>query len=706
MKKALLILLSVIIVAVVALTIIIKVYITPEKVKELLLPQAEKTLGRKITVGEIRIGILKSIEVRDLAIKEADGKTDFLKSGEFVLKYSLLPLLAKRVVINELSLLSPELRIIRDIEGKYNFQSIGQDEKTGEVKEKAGTAEPEGLPVSLLVSSIILKDANFSFKDQKEELPDIKGVISIDTGITGSGDNKLASKGNLKILLDEIRTKKPEKLIRDISADLKYGVSIDLKSGSIHLEKADIQFQDISLSLTGDINYLETPLKIDIALSMSETKTADMLKSISPFVDTAGINLSGGLSADFKLRGDPGKVDSLRTTGEIRLVKVGAALDNVSAILDGNLRFTEESLDIDINGTVGENTAAIKGSVKSYFKNQEININLYSKKLFLDELIPATGEKTAAPAQGSGLTQKKTGEEEAKPLDLKITAEGEVHIDSAIYKGLKMKNFSMTYLFKNNRLEIKKMSAVAGKGRLNLNSLIDLSIPGYTYNLSFSIDSLHADEVVNSLFPEAKDTVFGLLSLNLKLSGAGTLTDNVKKNLAGNGDFNIIDGRLTNSKIPETLSTFLGIEELRTIEINEAKGTVIIKNGTAKLQSIFSSDDLSMDPSGNIGLDETLDLAFDLKLSPRLTDKVMLNSSISSYIKDEEEWGTIPLKVLGTFSAPSYSIDAAKAGKRVIEKKAGKLLEDILNKDKDKTEKSEEENDSDNQLEDVLKKLF
>jgi len=705
MKKALLILLSVIVVAVVALTIIIKVYITPEKVKGLLLPRVEKALGRKVTVGEISIGILKGIEVRDFTIKEADGKTDFLKSGEFVLKYSLLPLLSKRVVINELRIISPEIRIVRDKDGKYNFESIGRSEETGEVKKKTGAAEPEGLPVSLLVSSIVLKDSSFTLIDDKGELPDIKGVINLDTGITGTGNNKLSSKGKLEIRLDEIKTRKPDKLIRDISADLKYEVSIDLESGSLRLHKADILFQEIPFSLTGDVNY-KTTTEIDITLLIPETKTADILKSVSPFVDTAGITLSGGLSADLKVRGNPGKVDSLRTTGEIRLVKVGGTINNVSAILDGNLKFTEESIDIDMNGTVGENTAAINGSVKSYLKDQKINLNLYSKKLILDELIPATGEKTAAPVQEPGPANKNAGTEEAKPLDLKITADGKVTIDSAIYKGMEMNNFNMIYLFKNNRLEIKDISATAGKGRLNLKSLIDLSIPGYAYNLSSSIDSLHADEVVNSFFPEAKDTVFGILSLNLDLNGAGTLPDNVKKNLVGNGDFNISNGKITNSKITDTLSTFLGIEELRTIDITEAKGTVTIKNGTAKLQSIFSSEDLSMDPSGSIGLDETLDLAFDLKLSPRLTDKVMLNSGISSYIKDEEEWGTIPLKVSGTFSAPSFSIDAAKAGKRVIEKKAGKLLEDILNKDKDKTEKSEEEKDSGNQLEDVLKKLF
>ena len=705
MKKALLIVFSILIIAVVALTIIIKVYITPEKVKSFLVPVAENTLGRKVTVGEIKIGLLKGIEVRDLAIKEADGSTDFLKSGEFVLKYSLLPLLSKKVVINELRIISPDLRIIRDKDGKYNFESIGRSEETGEVKEKAGTAEPGGLPVSLLINSIVLKDSSFTFIDHKEELPDVKGVINLNTGITGTGNNKLSSKGNLEIRLDEIKTRRPEKLIRDISADLKYEVSIDLESGSLRIQKADILFQEIPFSLTGEANY-KTTTEIDINLLIPETKTANILKSVSPFVDTGGVTLSGGLSADLKVRGNPGKVDSLITDGEIRLVKVGAARDNISAVLDGNVKLREDSLDIDINCTVGENAATLKGTVKSYLKDQRVSLNLYSKMLLLDELIPAAGEKTTAPVQESGQAKKKAGTEESKPLDLKITADGKVTIDSAIYKGLKMNNFSMTYQFINNRLEIKDMSAIAGKGKFNLKSLIDLSKPGYIYNLSSSIDSLHADEVINSLFPEAKNTVFGILSLNLALNGAGTLTDNVKKNLAGNGDFNIMGGKITNSKLPETLSTFLGIEELRTIDFNEAKGTVIIKNGAVKLQSIFSSDDLSMDPSGNIRLDETLDLAFDLKLSPRLTDKAMLNSSIASYIKDEKEWGTIPLKVSGTFSAPSYSIDAAKAGKRVIEKKAGKLLEDILNKNKENTEKNGEEKDSDKSLEDVLKKLF
>jgi AsmA protein len=193
--------------------------------------------------------------------------------------------------------------------------------------------------------------------------------------------------------------------------------------------------------------------------------------------------------------------------------------------------------------------------------------------------------------------------------------------------------------------------------------------------------------MVNAFFPKAKDTVFGNLSLNLNMNGAGTLPEGIKKNLVAKGDFNIEEGKITGAEITESLSRFLSIDELKTINLKEAKGTINIKNGTAVLNSIFSSDDLAMDPSGNIGLNETLDLAFDLKLSPRLTDKAM-SSKISKYIKSEEGWGIIPLIVSGTFADPIYTVDVKKVGKKVIEKKVDKYLDKLL--DADDEEKKQE----------------
>jgi AsmA protein len=387
--------------------------------------------------------------------------------------------------------------------------------------------------------------------------------------------------------------------------------------------------------------------------------------------------------------------------------------DGLNAVVDGNIRFDKELLKIDMKGRSGKNTASLKGTVKDYTGEPRIKMDIYSKKLFLDELIPAGTKKKASPSKQTKVSAAAAAEE-AEPLDLKLAASGEVKVDSAVYKGLEMTNYNMKYQLKDNRLEIERMSAEAGKGRLDLVSTIDLSKPGYSYKLSSNIDSLHADEVVNALFPRAKDTVYGVLSLNMNLNGAGTLPASIKKNLVASGNFNIKNGKITNAPLADELALLLGVDDLKTIELKKAKGSIDIRNGVAVLSSIFSSDDLSMNPSGKIGLDETLDLAFDLKLSPELTDRVSRNSSIAQYIKDEEGWGQIPLKIAGTFSDPSYTVDVAKAGKRVIRKKAQELIEDILNIDKGKertapqgeTESEPSVPDLQKPIEDLLKGIF
>lgn len=701
MKRVLIIVIAVCTAVVIALAIAVRVFITPETVRETLEPVVENTLDREVTIGEIDIGILKGIRVKGFTIKEDDGTTDFLTSDEFILKYRLLPLLSKSVVIDELRIIAPEVRITRNSEGRYNFDSIGKETKSGEVQKK--DEDKGSLPLSLLMRSIVIKDATFTLQDDKGEIPEIHGVLNLSTDVTTKGDDIISSGGDLDIHIDTLKTKKPVKKIRDLSVALKYKFDIDLKRGRIHIDKGDIRLQGIPISLTGYVQYATIPSEIDMALSIPETETAEILKSAGIFVDTSGIDLSGRLSTDLKVRGKLADVGSFQPEGVIRLKRVTVTKDNVVTVLDGMVTFQEDILNVDMNSTFGKNTASVKGTVKSYLRNQEVHLNLYAKTLSLDELIvPVPAEKAASPDKE--VSQKKP--EETKPLDLKMTANGEVKIDSATFRGMNMNDFSMTYLFKNNRLEIQQLTATAGKGAINLRSTVDMSRPGYTYQLSVGIDSLHAQEVVNTFFPEAKDTVFGLLTLNLQMTGSGTTADEIKKNLVGSGDFHIKEGKITNSNIPEKLSSFLGIQELRTIEFIEAEGTTIIKDGTARLKSIFSSEALSMNPTGTIGLDESLDIAFDLRLSPRLTNMATLNTEVASYIKDNDGWGTIPLKVGGTFTTPSYSIDVAKAGKRVIEKKAGKLLEDLLNKDRDQSGNEKEKKEEADPLKGIMKKLF
>jgi AsmA protein len=698
MKKILVITFSVIAVIIIAFAVFIKIYVTPERVKGFIVPTAEKALNRKVQIGDISIGIFKGIGLSDFSIKEADQTTDFVKCREFVLQFKLLPLLSKQVVIDELKLVSPEVKIERGPDGKFNFEDIGKKEVPEEVKEEK-PEEAGGLPISLTVNKIAIQDAKFSLADSMKELPDVKSTADIDISIKSADGANIFSEGTVDLKLDEIILKKPAaKHIRDLPVGLKYAVNYNLESKDIRVDKADLKIREILASIKGDIKNLKTSPEVSIGVTIPKVKTAEVRDLAALFADLKGLGLSGDIAADIRVNGELRKTETLKANGNVTLDKVGVTYNEIHALLDGNIKFDEALMNIDMKATLDKNTAEIKGSVRDYLKDQKINLNLYSKQLSLDALIPA-----GKPADKTSAESKKTAPEkpakEAAPLDLKLTADGEIRIDSATYRNMNMSDFYMQYKFRDNRLDIPKLTARAGKGTIRVNCLADLSRPGYAYILSGNIDSLHADEVVNTFFPKAKDTVFGLITFNLKMNGSGTLPESMKKNLAADADFSIKDGRLTGANITKGLAQFLNIKELETIDLKQAKGTVRVINGIAALDSIFSSDDLSMDPKGNIGLNETLDLAFDLKLSPRLTDRAM-SSKIGRYIKNDEGWGMVPLKVSGTFAEPSYMVDIGKAGKRIIKKEVDKYIDKLLDKQGGRKKKEQEP------VRDLLKGIF
>jgi AsmA protein len=810
--KFLSITIGIIAVIIIGLTVFIKIYITPERVKALLVPQAEKSLNRKVAIGEVNIDLLKGISVTDFVIRETDGKTDFISCKDFVLKFKLLPLFSKKVVIDELRLVAPSVRIERDILGKFNFHDIGK-KKPDQVKEETPPDAYAGLPISLLVSNVSVKDSRFSLIDLTRDIPDVKGSLSVDMTMKSSGGGELLSEGNIDLILDEVTSWKPQKkTIKNLRAGIRYIARMNPDTGEIDLENADLMVQDILASIKGKTKNLTTSPDIDISLSIQKTETADVLDLLSSFIDLKGLSLSGSFATDIKVKGQLEKIDSLKTdgsidlenigikydsinttlggaivfntssdnlsikkadlnvqgisaslngdvknlttspyldvavsvprvkaahlqqalapftdmigigvsgalkadlkiqgkpealstmkaTGNVNFDKIGVTYQDVKAMLDGSVALKENLVNIDLKTTVGENSTTLTGSVKNLFKNQDININIYSKSLNIDKLIPPAEEKEE-PASTTEGTASKKAPKEAEPLDLKFTARGEIKVDSAVYKGLNMKNLLMKYNFRNNKLTVSKLSGNAGKGTFDLISAADLSMRGYSYNLSGTVDSLYAEEIINAFFPKHKDTIYGVVSTNLTFSGKGTLPGSIKRNLAGNADFTIRDGKITNIPMLNNLAAILKTRELETINVKQGNGKINIANGLAQLDSIITSDDVEMDPKGDIELvDESLDLAFDLRLSPRLKGKAM-SSGYSDYLSDEAGWGMIPVTCPGTFSQPRCGPDLAKTGKRAVEKEIDKQIDKIFKK------KEGEESPETEAVKDLLKGIF
>lgn len=144
-----------------------KLLITPERVKKTVLPLAEKSLNRRVTLGDIHIRLFSGISIENLQVKMREGEQDLVAAESLVLRYRLWPLLKKRVIIDEVRVEKPQVRIIREPDGTFNFSDLLEQGRPVSAGDKAPPPETGGgMGIDLLVSRVRISDGEIRFTDR------------------------------------------------------------------------------------------------------------------------------------------------------------------------------------------------------------------------------------------------------------------------------------------------------------------------------------------------------------------------------------------------------------------------------------------------------------------------------------------------------------------------------------------------------------
>jgi AsmA protein len=162
--KAMIIAVAVPVVLIVALTVAAKLLITPERVRQTVLPMAETALQRPVELGEIKIGLFSGISLQDLVVREKEGSEIFIAAENLVLRYQFWPLLRLKVVVDEVSLREPRIRVTRLADGSFNFSDLIASR--GEAPEPAATEPSAGVPpLDVLISEVSIRGGELLFVD-------------------------------------------------------------------------------------------------------------------------------------------------------------------------------------------------------------------------------------------------------------------------------------------------------------------------------------------------------------------------------------------------------------------------------------------------------------------------------------------------------------------------------------------------------------
>ena len=178
------------------LAVFVRFYLTDERLNALIVPQAEKALGRQVSLGKINVSLLKGITVNDFTVKEADGNTDFVTVKGFVLRYELMPLLQKNLIVSEIKLIEPQIIVSRDKDGLFNFSTLSFLSSP-----PLSSSPAAALPLALTMDTITVSNARVILSDALGELPkvDTNADLTVSVGI-GQDLSSLRYAGTLTFL--------------------------------------------------------------------------------------------------------------------------------------------------------------------------------------------------------------------------------------------------------------------------------------------------------------------------------------------------------------------------------------------------------------------------------------------------------------------------------------------------------------------------
>ncbi|MDL2274926.1 AsmA family protein [Desulfosarcina sp. OttesenSCG-928-G10] len=300
LKKILIAVVAGVVILVVAGVILVKMVVTPERVRTTIVPLAEQRLSRKIDCNDIAIGIFSGIYVSDLKILNRHDTSAFVSVGKVVLHYRLLPLLQGKVEISEIVLEQPEIHITRFADGTFNFSDLMAASKKPDT---AGKSEAPKTP------------------DAESKMALLVEKIRITEGQLHVVDQAVSAKSPFHCVLNEF----------------------NLKSSDITLEKAfpvemsaRINGAPVSLSGVWNINAAEGSVKLSLEALDAVAFSPYFAGSLPGTLKSAKLSLN--LDAD-------AKKDGVSAKGRVRMDQLGLTL---AAMPDVPLENAAVSFDTDM----------------------------------------------------------------------------------------------------------------------------------------------------------------------------------------------------------------------------------------------------------------------------------------------------------------------------------------------------------------------
>src|ERR1700733_10047529 len=644
-------------VIVIAVVVVFAVF-NPNDYRATIQTKLEQQLGRKVSLGDMSLGILPlRFKVANLSIADDPkfSNDPFIQTQLLSVSVKLLPLLSKSAEVDSLSLDRPNVNLIRNAQGVWNFASLGQTQAPGAAPVSTtpppSTAPAKAAPAPASSSSseqgfslgeLAINDGQVEITDLQDKRPktlydhiDLKLTdfapttpfkVEASVQLPGGGSQQVGLKG------------KGGPLAHDNPATTPFKGSLDLKN----------------VQIAGLQKFLQTPALVntdgllsghtDIANENGKMSANGQLTLDKPKLH--GIEVGYPINADYNVTEDVPN-DVLRI--DKGAIKLGQTPVSVTGTV--NHRPTPAQLDVTLkadNVAIAEiarlSAAAGVAFAPGTTVNGQLNANIKAQ---------GSADKPALNGTISGSNIQVSGKDIAKPVEVKAVnialTPSEIHSD----------NFTVT----------------SG----GTSAAVQFSVKGYTSNAALVDATVKAPQAaLPDVLAMAKaygvtslDKVTGQGNLSIDLHAAGPVanlsSDQLIKAVNGTINVNFNNVRYSGVDISHQLLSMIGSKQSTKDQgytnVQKLSGTILVKSGVAQTNNLQATLDI-----GNVGavgtadlVGQTLNMQLTAVLSKSFTQQIGgAGGYMTTALANNQGELVVPATVTGTFQNPKVMPDLQK----------------------------------------------
>lgn len=599
--------------------------ISSDWLRERVSAEASEAINREVRLdGEVSLQVFPRIQVRarNASIANAPGYGDepLAQMSELRASLALMPLLSRRIEIEEFVLVEPVIRLEARADG--NNWTLGAPADADRPTRGAGEGfvrRPGALPFEAAFGDVRIENGSVFYRDPGQ-------------------------------------TRRIEAL--DLSVDLPSVEAPVRLNGSFSADGRPMRFDARLSSLRGFFEGAETALRLELTGALAD------LSFDGRFLEGETLSFDGRTSVDLPL---PALARFLGTELPEGPVFRRFAAEADVAGTPGRLALTDAAIvfdDIRANGALTLDYERARPLITGSLRTNDLDVTPY---------IPAE-ESAPAGQSGGGL-----GPWSDDRLDLTAlrTVDARLDVRAARFKArdIVAENVNLAVTLDNALLtaRLTDFRLYGGQGVVTMVVNARQSTP--RYSITADIASLEALPFLTAA--AGFDRLQGLGRLQLDLTGTGASPAALMRSLNGTGSFNFADGAIVGVNLAQVIRTVQqaiqtgslpsGFADTQQTDFSALTGTFNVRQGVAEnLDLAMLSPLLRVEGAGALNLAEQM---IEYRLTPRAVQTLTGQGGETNL-----QGLAVPVRIRGGFNDVSVSVDLEAVARDLVRLRAGSLI--------------------------------